>query len=552
MPKDQMKKIIKKRLLLFGLYSTIIFLLLGLRLYFIQIYKNQTYSEQALKQRGREISLSPKRGIIYDRNLLPLTNTESTKSIVLTNDILKYNEHMLNIVLEYSSLRKYEIFDMINSDEEILQIPLKTNIQIDNKPLNVFLVDVVDRYSDNSLLSHVIGYVNKKDNYGESGIEKVYDEFLQSKDKKSLFIEYDKSHSMILGGAEFVNEIADPSNPAGVKLTIDYDIQKNVEHILDENNINGAAIVTEVDTGKILAIASRPNYNQEKIEDYLDSTDMALYNKAIQVGYPPGSIFKTVVLLTAFEDDTDLLDMEYYCKGYEDIRNVRIKCTSEHGHLNLLEGFEKSCNSVFIQLGKQLGGKKIIEMAEKLNFGSRINIGLLEEISGKLPQGDDLLGPAIGNISIGQGKIEVTPLQIANLMTIIANKGIQKHLTLVEGITNKDGKVIKEYKREEDKKVLSNISSELAMEYLNSVVEVGTGKEMDLLEVGGGGGKTGSAEAILNKTQTIHGWFAGYFPKYNPKYVITVLVEEGHSGSKSAAPIFEKIAKEINKIYPLY
>lgn len=552
MENNDNKKIFKKRLIILGVYATIFSLLLGFRLYFIQIYKNPVYSEQALKQRGREISLSPKRGIIYDRNLVPLTNTKSTQSIILTNDILKYNEHMLNIVLEYTSLDKHEILDLINSNDDIIQIPLKNNIRIDNKPLNVFLVDAVERYSDNNLLSHVIGYVNKKDNYGESGIEKVYDEFLQNTEKKSLFIEYDKSHSMILGGAEFVSETTDPNNPTGVKLTIDYNIQESVESILDEDNINGAVIVTEVDTGKILTICSRPNYNQEKVEYYLDSTDMALYNKAIQVGYPPGSIFKTVVLLTAFEEEIDLFDKEYYCKGYEDIRNVRIKCTGEHGYLNLKEGFERSCNSVFIQLGKQLGGKKIIEMAEKLNFGSKINIGLLEEVGGKLPKGDELLGPAIGNISIGQGKIEVTPLQIANLMTIIANKGVQKHLTLVEGITNKDGVVIKEYNREDDKRVLSVSSSELAMEYLNSVVENGTGKELDLFEVGGGGGKTGSAEAILNKSNTIHGWFAGYFPKNNPKYVITVLVEEGHSGSKSAAPIFEKIAKEINKIYPLY
>lgn len=544
------KKILKKRLLIFGSLATIFFFILGFRLYFIQIYKNPIYSEEALKQRGKEISLYPKRGIIYDRNLTPFTNIKNTQNIILSNKILKNNKHMLDIVLEHSTLSRYEILNLLNLDDEIIKIPLKDNIRIDNKPEDVFVVDVVERYTDKNILSHVIGYVNKKDNYGESGIEKVFDEFLKNSEKRSFFVEFDKDRSMILGGSKFVNEITDSMDPTGVKLTIDYRIQESVEKILDENNINGAAIVVEVDTGKIMALASRPNYDQENIEYYLDTKDMALYNKAIQVGYPPGSIFKTVVLLTAIEED--LLGKEYHCKGYEDIKNVRIKCTSVHGDISLKEGFEKSCNSVFIQLGKELGGKKIIEMAERLNFGSKINIGLLEEISGNLPKGNDLLGPAIGNISIGQGKIEVTPLQIANLMTIIANRGLQKHLTLIEGITNKDGIIIKEYNREDDKRVLSESSSELAMEYLNSVVENGTGKDLDLYEVGGSGGKTGSAEAIMNKNSTIHGWFAGYFPKDNSKYVITVLVEGGHSGSKSAAPIFEKIAKEINKIYPVY
>ena len=169
-----------------------------------------------------------------------------------------------------------------------------------------------------------------------------------------------------------------------------------------------------------------------------------------------------------------------------------------------------------------------------------------------MPNGDDLLGPAIGNISIGQGKIEATPLQISNLLMIIANNGIQKHLTIVDGITNSDGLILKYYNKEQNKEVISASVSKIAYEYLLNVVENGTGKNIDLDSIGGAGGKTGSAEAILYNNKTIHGWFSGFHPKANPKYVITVFVEEGYSGSKSAAPIFEQIVKEINSIYPLY
>jgi peptidoglycan glycosyltransferase/penicillin-binding protein 2 len=187
-----------------------------------------------------------------------------------------------------------------------------------------------------------------------------------------------------------------------------------------------------------------------------------------------------------------------------------------------------------------------------LGFGNKINIGLVEEIEGNLPKGNSLLGPAIGNISIGQGEIEATPLQITNLLMIIANNGVQKHLTLIEGVTNKEGKILKEYNKEPDVPVISSTISNIAYDYLISVVKNGTGRYMDVASIGGAGGKTGSAEAIFHKEHTIHGWFSGFYPVKNPKYVITVLVENGGSGSKSAAPIFEKISKEINKIYPVY
>src|SRR5690606_17446340 len=150
---------------------------------------------------------------------------------------------------------------------------------------------------------------------------------------------------------------------------------------------------------------------QNNMEKHLHDDDMTLYNKAIQAKYPPGSLFKIIVLLTALEEDLDYLDKTFYCKGYEELGKIRISCnnTEGHGYLTLKEAFSKSCNSVFIQIGKELGSQKIINMAKRLGFGSTINIGLSEEIGGSLPSGDDIRGPAIGNISIGQGSIEVTP-----------------------------------------------------------------------------------------------------------------------------------------------
>ena len=170
------------------------------------------------------------------------------------------------------------------------------------------------------------------------------------------------------------------------------------------------------------------------------------------------------------------------------------------------------------------------------------------EVVGLLPEGEELLGPAIGNISIGQGKIEATPLQITNMLLTIVNDGIRKDMTIVEGITTKDGRMIKKYNKVEDKRIISEELSKIAQEYLEEVINSGTAKDIDLNQVGGAAGKTGSAEALLKGEPTIHGWFAGYYPKDDPKFAITVLVEEAKSGSKSAAPIFESICKELYRL----
>lgn len=507
------KNLIRSRLGKLKFIATVLFISLIGRLYYVQLYENEILKLNSLRQRSTEVILSPNRGTIFDRNLIPLTNGEVEKTAI------------------------------IPKNNKLLYIPVDENTTINDK--KYFVVDMVHRYSKENLLSHTIGYINKAENRGETGIEKVYDEFLRNTDKTSFFVEYDKDKSIVLGSSYYVDNVLDPYEPAGVMLTIDMRIQKIVESVLDFSGVKGAVIVTDIEEGDILALASRPNFDQDDIMKYLSKDDMALYNKAIQASYPPGSIFKIVVLLTALEEQADFLSRTFHCKGYEVINNTTIKCSNSHGDISLKDGFAKSCNSVFIQIGKELGAKKIISMAKRLGLGSKINIGLLEEIEGILPEGEELLGPAIGNISIGQGKIEVTPLQIANILQIIANGGVQKHITLVKGITTKEGYMLKPYNKGEEYRVISKANAEIAKEFLEEVLNTGTARSLNLEEIGGAAGKTGSAEGTLKGEFTIHGWFAGYYPKKLPKYVITILVEEASSGSKSAAPIFERICKEI-------
>ena len=547
---EQNNNFLKKRTIIMGIGITIIFVLLSLRLYYLQFIKSEELSSGALNQRGKEILISPKRGTIYDRNNASLTNNETVPTLIVLKRQLLEDEELYKQIQASTTLSYREFHNRINDNENLLMIPMDKDFTIDDSKNNLFLVDIVNRYTEDNLLSHVIGYINKSDNRGESGIEKVFDEYLNINSLDSFIIEYDKSRSMILDGSYNVNQDTDPNNPSGVKLTIDKEIQELVEEIIDKENLQGSVIVAEVDTSNILAMVSRPNFDQDNIQNYFNDENMALYNKAIQVGYPPGSIFKIVVLLAALENDPSVIEDEYYCNGYEEINGIRINCSGRHGYVSLEEGFAKSCNVVFIQLAQDIGSKKVVEMAKLLGFGDKLNIGLLEETDGNLPQDNELYGAAVGNIAIGQGNIEVTPLQITNMMMTIVNKGINKPISIIEGITNKEGYLLKKYNTAAEKRLISEESSIVALNMLREVVKSGTGRNIELEDIGGSGGKTGSAEGILNQRNIIHGWFTGFFPYRNPKYVITVAIEEADSGSRTAAPIFEKIIKGITEINP--
>lgn len=523
----------------------LLFLSLTGRLYYLQVYKSDNLKLAGLKQRSSQIDLTSNRGTIYDRNLVALTNNTSHKNIVVERTLLKEDKELLEKIKKNTLLSPLEFRDILNKNNRMLTIPIREDSEIYHK--DIFIASREERYSDSNLLSHVIGYINKSQNKGEVGIEKVYDEFLNKADKKTLFVEYNKQRTLILGSEYYVDNKVSPLDPAGVQLTVDREIQMDVERILDERRVNGGVLVEDIKTGEILASCSRPNFNQDNIEDYLYSEDMNLYNKVLQVSYPPGSIFKIVVLLAALEENPEYLNREFYCKGYEMIKNTKIKCSNIYGHgeIDLKDGFAKSCNSVFIQIGQEIGAEKIMDMAKRLGFGEKVNIGLIEESSGKLPIGEELIGPAIGNISIGQGKIEATILQITNMMSIIANKGIKKDISIVKGVTNKDGEMIKPYNKSADVRVIDESLARVARELLEEVLETGTARKIDLKDIGGAGGKTGSAEGILNRENVVHGWFTGYYPKEDPEYAITVLVEKGNSGSSSAVPIFEEICKKI-------
>lgn len=546
----QDKKILK-RANVFVYISFLIFMLLMIRLFWIQIVKNNEYRAAVLKQHVKEVRVAPPRGIIFDRNLVRLTNRKHNKALLLFKDTVKNDEKSLKEIKDLTGYTDLELKRILDTAGTTAEIMLEEKTSLNKISINgAILIDKENRYDENNILSHVIGYVNESDNMGISGIEKRYDDIFKQDSKYGLLTVAIDGKQRLIPGMD-VSEVSKQrtSKSNSVKLTIDYEIQKAVENILDKDEKNGAVVVADVSSGDIIAMASRPNIDLTNVDNYFESKKMELYNRATELSYPPGSIFKIVVLLSALENNMINEDEKFVCNGYETVGTVTIGCNKEEGHgeIDIEQAFYDSCNSAFIQLGKRIGAKKIIETAKRIGFGSTIEIGLLET-EGNLPKDDELLGPAIGNISIGQGNIETTPIQITNMMMIIVNDGIWKDLSIVDSIVTDQGRLVKKINREDSYRAFpENICKRIKI-YLEDVVEKGTARNISIDDIGGGAGKTGSAQAILNQKKTVHGWFAGYFPKKEPKYVVTVFIEGGHSGSRSAAPIFEQIAKIIYDI----
>jgi penicillin-binding protein 2 len=271
-----------------------------------------------------------------------------------------------------------------------------------------------------------------------------------------------------------------------------------------------------------------------------------LRKKAISA-FDLGSIFKTIVAAAAIENGIVPEDETFLCEGEIEVNNSVIKCatysTHENRPITLKEAFALSCNTTFVKVGTRVGAEKILEMAKRLGFSEKQCSELLEEKTGYIPTVQE---DGIGNISIGQGKIQVTPLQVTTMMAAIANNGIMNMPAIIDSVIDSEsGNTIQTLSRSKPNMVLNISTVNTLKEMLQGVTTIGTGKQANLDDFGGSSGKTSSAETGIKSGEIVQGWFAGFVPSEKPKYAITVFIYNGKSGGKVAAPIFREIAYKI-------
>jgi cell division protein FtsI/penicillin-binding protein 2 len=375
----------------------------------------------------------------------------------------------------------------------------------------------------------------------------MYDEILRGSQPEYVAAMVDASQQLIPGLGYKKLHIAEGTGPSNIVLTIDTRIQKIVESIMDKNINKGAVVVMRPSTGEILAMASRPNFDANNLGDYLASDTAPFLNRAL-AAYQPGSVFKLVLAAAALENKIVKPQDTFFDPGYVDVNNVRIKGwdfeKGARGTISFTDAIAYSSNPVVINVGLKLGADELITYAKRLGFGHKTKLDFDGEADGNLPTAESLYPGDLANLSIGQGFLEATPLQVASLIGTIVNDGIKVGPCLVSRFTTPDGVVIKNYPLSRGTRVLDKQTAVQLREMMTAVTRYGTGQEA-YVEKSGSAGKTGSAETgHFDKSgkSLSHAWFAGYAPLDNPAYVIVVFVEDGMSGGDVAAPIFREIA----------
>jgi len=571
----------------------VLFIILLLCFWKIQILDHEKYWKKSEANRVREIVLPAQRGLITTRNSEIIANNIASFKVSIIRENCKNIDESCQKIAQLLNLEVSVLKERINRYESLpafVPIVVKDNLSrkevsiVESRRLEfpelIIQAEPKRYYPYGIFASHVIGYLQepsleeiKMDIYremrlgdlvGKIGIEKEYEAKLKGEEGRVIEI--------VDSLGKKKDEIArlEPLKGQNIMLTLDFDLQKKAEELLEGNE--GSIVILDPRTGEILALASYPNFDPNKFInrftptewiDLINNPEFPLENRAIRGLYSPGSIFKLVMALAALDLNIITDRTLFFCSGNIVIYGHPFSCWFKpgHGNIDLYNGIRHSCNIYFYQLGKRLGIEEISVYARMLGYGMKTGIDLSGEKDGLVPDPDWkervrnapwYPGETI-SVSIGQGPLLTTPLQVACHTAIIANRGrkITPHLLM------SDNSISSEREGQEwvpDKmliKIKKSVFEKVIKGMWKAVNENGTARaaRIDGYDVCG---KTGSTQTVsketsekLEKEVKTHSWFTGFAPKSDPKVVITVLVEYGGLGGATAAPI-------ANKLFDLY
>lgn len=388
-------------------------------------------------------------------------------------------------------------------------------------------------YPYGSIFTHVVGHFSQ----GRTGIELMNNyKLLESHNNPITNLKLQISGEKIVGD--------------NVYTTLDVELQKAAYDALGGHK--GAIVAMDPETGKILAMVSKPDYDPNP--DSLDANwnslsansngEANLVNRATQGLYPPGSTFKIVTTLEYLREDPKAYKKyDYQCTGKADFDDVSIHCygNAVHGNLDLKKSFAKSCNASFANIGKELDTKKYAKTAEELLFNQELPCDIAyNQSSFVLNEQSDLEEKL--HTAMGQGKTQITPYHSCMIVSAIANNGILMKPYLVDKIVSSEGNWAKQTKQKEYAQLMTKEEAEKLRSYMEAVVEEGTAAALKGLGYSVAG-KTGSAEYDSKKSS--HAWFWGFAPADHPQIAVAIIVEGAGSGSEYAVPI----ARQLFTVY---
>ena len=560
------------------------FLVIVGQLWYLQVLEGGHFLDASDKNRIRIRPVAAPRGILFDKNGVPLVDNRPAFTLSLIPRELPREDQSRDAVLgRVASLLQIPYQELEESvarvpSDSFLPVRVRRGLTLEDMakieewklelPGVIVEVEPQRTYPNSRFAAHLLGYVREAndeqlkggryrrgDMVGQSGLERLLDEFLRGRDGGER-IEVDA-----LGRPVRVVQHTDPHPGSQVITTIDRRVQEAAEQAMEGKA--GAVVVMDPRSGDIRALVSTPAFEIDRFTGTIDRAawlrvvqdpEHPLLNRAIQSQYAPGSIFKIVVTAAGLQE-ASLTPMDrVYCNGEFHLGAWTFKDWKQggHGSVDLQRALAQSCNIFYYQAGLKIGGAAITKYARAFGFGTATGVELGGEKLGLIPQPKGRRkawqGGDIVNMSIGQGQVLVTPLQVARFMAAVANGGVLWKPRLVERIERADRGVL----YSDPGQVAGHVELSPAVwaflrQALWAVVNDGTGVGAKIpgIDIAG---KTGTAQMVAHskaeKGQD-HAWFAAFAPVRDPEVVVVVLVERGGKGGQVAAPIARRILNAI-------
>ena len=581
---DQVNSLPTNRVVLLQGAIIVLFVTIFLRLWFFQIYKGDHFARKAQANITRQYSIHAPRGLIRDRNGNILADNRPAYGLAIIRENCVDVQTTLNQVSSWTGVpvqvlreRFHRGRAKVQSFKPLLLVPNLSFEQLAHIEARIHKwpdLSIITRplrtYPYGAPVSHVLGYVAQAneqelqdnprlalgDMIGKQGVEKAFEDILHGqKGRKHLEVNAQ-------GRTLRSHVIRRPEPGSNLNLSLDLSLQKVIWDSLEEHA--GAVVVMEPDTGQILALVSKPGYDNnlfvqglssEKWKSLLNDPNHPLQNRVIQSAYPPGSVFKLAVAACALARSEITPSTSFYCPGRYRLGTGLFRCWKRHGHghLKLQEAITRSCDVYFYNLGEQLGISCLSQFSGQAGFGRPTGIRLPNESRGLIPDkqwkkrrfGQPWQGGETVITAIGQGYTTTTPLQIARFVCAMINGGrlLQPQLRLNMPAIDQGRLPVQDRHREFIRQAMIQTVQD----------RHGTARSLRTPDVTIGA-KTGTAQVVRlteknedKETEEIpykfrdHAWMAGFGHQGDQTYVAVALVEHGGHGSSAAGPIVKEI-----------
>ncbi|HEX2953344.1 MAG TPA: penicillin-binding protein 2 [Bacillota bacterium] len=612
--KDQALKGLEFRFHFFSGLILIIFAGLFLRLWFLQIIRGNEQLALSRMNQTRILKTPAPRGVFYDRNGKVLAYSRISHVVSVVPEDIKKNPRVIAFLSRVLQLPQDQLLQLVEKkgkDNPETFVPILNDVdakavgQILEAKLDLPGVEVDDYpvryYPMGEWAAHLFGYMSEinadelkdraeqgyrmGDMIGKTGLESAFETYLRGKDGGRI-IEVDRK-----GQAKRVLEERESYPGNNLILTIDKDLQDTAEQAFREqlnylqtktkfkHARSGTVVALDPRNGHILALVSYPGYDPNLFvggkdagrsisQLFLDPLH-PFTNRATQGTFMPGSTFKPITVMTALEEGKADKDSRFFCSGFDRIYHSLFKCWNYkqggHGRENVIQGLQNSCNIVMGELGRLAGIEQLAKYSRLFGLGSKTGISFLPEEPGLVgdpawkkkayPHDSRWYPLETLHYSIGQGYVNVTAMQLANVYAALANGGKFYIPQAVQAISNPEGKIVKRFGPHLIREVhFKSENLALVRQGLNEVISNGTARSafagfpLDKYPVAG---KTGTAQNVGKDDYAL---FASYAPANNhPEIVVVVIVEEGGHGASAGGPVARKIYEtyfHLNKKKP--